>query len=112
MGAIRQAFKDLYEKLGVPGVAWIHDNTQTIHGHGLFPNSDGRRTLDLSPTFLREVQGFQWTKALISGRGRGRRKALSVYWLLKNLGQPNADMKSPESLAIGSKALENLRELF
>jgi hypothetical protein len=80
-----QGFKDLYKELGVPGVAWVHGNTKTIHAHGLFPNSDGRRTLNLSPELLRKLQGFKWTKALAPGRGKGRRKALPVYTKAKNL---------------------------
>lgn len=75
---IEQAVRDLSKKLGVPAVAWIH-NSKTRHAHVLFPNSDGRRTLRLARQFLKELQGFGWTEALASGRGKGQRKALPVY---------------------------------
>jgi len=60
-------------------LGWVHGNTFTRHIHLLFPNSNGRRTLDLRPKLLRQLQGFMWTAQLLSGRGKGRRKALSVY---------------------------------
>ena len=60
-------------------LGWIHTNTQTRHLHLIFPNSNGVRCLDLRPRWLRQLQGFMWTMALLSGRGQGRRKALSVY---------------------------------
>ena len=79
------AFHDLFTELNVPGAAWIHGNTKTIHGHGIFPNSDGRRTLNISPTVLRSLQGFKWTGELDSGRGKGERGALPVYTKAKEL---------------------------
>jgi hypothetical protein len=82
---IEQATRDLSEKLGVPVVAWIHRNTKTRHAHLLFPNSNGKRTLALASKFLKELQGFEWTDALASGRGKGRRQALPVYAHAKNL---------------------------
>jgi len=75
-----QAAADLQKILKVAAMlGWIHGNTRTRHLHLIFPNSTGRRTLDLRPKFLRQLQGFLWTAAFISGRGRGRRKALPVY---------------------------------
>lgn len=74
-----QAFWDLQKVLRVPMLGWIHTNTQTRHLHLIFPNSNGIRCLDLRPRWLRQLQGFMWTAALLSGRGRGRRKALPVY---------------------------------
>ncbi len=75
-----QAAADLKLILGVASMlGWVHGNTITRHLHLIFPNSTGRRTLDLRPKFLRQLQAFEWTLALASGRGRGRRRALSVY---------------------------------
>ena len=75
-----KAAADLRLILGVCSLlGWIHGNTGTRHLHAIFPNSNGRRTLDLRPKFLRQLQAFQWTLALASGRGRGRRKALPCY---------------------------------
>ena len=75
-----QAAADLQKILKVASMlGWIHGNTATRHLHLLFPNSNGRRTLDLRPKFLRQLQGFMWTMELLSGRGKGRRRALSVY---------------------------------
>ena len=75
-----KAAADLRLILGVCSMlGWIHGNTGTRHLHAIFPNSTGRRTLDLRPKFLRQLQAFQWTLALASGRGRGRRKALPCY---------------------------------
>lgn len=75
-----QAAADLKLVLRVASMlGWIHGNTATRHLHLIFPNSTGRRTLDLRPKFLRQLQGFAWTLSLASGRGKGRRKALPVY---------------------------------
>jgi len=80
-----QAFGDLQKLLQVPMLGWTHHNTQTRHLHVIFPNSNGVRCLDLRPQFLRQLQGFTWTMALLSGRGRGRRQALSAYPKSKKL---------------------------
>ncbi len=75
-----QAAADLKLVLRVASMlGWVHGNTLTRHIHLIFPNSNGRRTLDLRPQLLRQLQGFLWTAQLASGRGKGRRKALSVY---------------------------------
>jgi len=76
---IEQAVRDLAKKFGVPVVAWLHKNTKTRHAHLIFPNSDGRRTIPLPQKVLQELQDFGWTTALVSGRGKGERKALPVY---------------------------------
>jgi hypothetical protein len=75
-----QAAHDLKLILRVASMlGWVHGNTLTRHIHLIFPNSNGRRTLDLRPKLLRQLQGFLWTAEFLSGRGKGRRKALSVY---------------------------------
>lgn len=75
-----QAAADLQKVLKIASMlGWVHGNTLTRHIHLLFPNSNGRRTLDLRPKLLRQLQGFLWTAEFLSGRGKGRRKALSVY---------------------------------
>ena len=75
-----QAASDLQKILKVASMlGWVHGNTATRHIHLIFGNSNGRRALDLRPKFLRQLQGFQWTLALLSGRGKGRRKALPAY---------------------------------
>jgi hypothetical protein len=74
-----QTFEDFQKLLKVPLLGWIHTNTATRHLHVIWPNSDGRHCLDLRPRWLRQLQGFAWTVALASGRGKGRRKALPVY---------------------------------
>ncbi len=76
---LTQAFWDLQKVLKVPMLGWTHTNTATRHLHIIFPNSNGVRCLDLRPRWLRQLQGFMWTMALLSGRGKGRRKALPVY---------------------------------
>ena len=76
---LEQAIRDLSRKLGVPILGWIHKNTRTRHAHLLIPNSDNRRTLQLTRKVLKQLQGFEWTTALASGRGKGQRKALPVY---------------------------------
>jgi len=76
---LMQAFWDLQKLLKVPMLGWTHTNTATRHLHIIFPNSNGIRCLDLRPRWLRQLQGFMWTAALLSGRGRGRRKALPAY---------------------------------
>jgi len=76
---LMQAFWDLQKVLKVPMLGWTHSNTATRHLHIIFPNSNGIRCLDLRPRWLRQLQGFAWTMALLSGRGKGRRKALPTY---------------------------------
>ncbi|HXT10726.1 MAG TPA: hypothetical protein VN873_04120 [Candidatus Angelobacter sp.] len=82
---IERAVRDLSAKLGVPMVAWIHGNTKTRHAHLLFPNSDGNRTLPMPRKFLQDLQGFGWTTALASGRGKGERQASPVFTRAKKL---------------------------
>jgi hypothetical protein len=60
-------------------LGWVHGNTLTRHIHLIFANSNGRRTLDLRPKFLKELQGLQWTVQFLTGRGKGRRKSVPVY---------------------------------
>jgi len=66
-------------------LGWVHGNTATRHIHLIFANSNGRRTLDLRPKFLKELQGLAWTVQFLSGRGKGRRKALPMYPKAKRL---------------------------
>ena len=66
-------------------LGWVHDDTATRHIHLIFANSNGRRTLDLRPKFLKELQGLAWTVQFLSGRGKGRRKALPMYTKAKRL---------------------------
>jgi len=80
-----RAFWDFSKLLQVPMLGWLHTNTQSRHLHVLFVNSTGVHCLDLRPAWLRQLQGFAWTAALLSGRGRGRRKALPTYPKSKNL---------------------------
>ena len=75
-----QAARDLQLFLKVGSMlGWVHGNTLTRHLHFIFPNSNGKRTLDLRPKMLRQIQSFCWTAQLLTGRGKGRRKSLSVY---------------------------------
>ena len=66
-------------------LGWVHGDTATRHIHLIFANSNGRRTLDLRPKFLKELQGLAWTVQFMSGRGKGRRKALPMYTKAKRL---------------------------
>jgi len=58
-------------------LGFCHGNTMTRHMHCIWPNSTGRRTLNISPKILRDLQGLKWTVEFLSGRGKGRRKGLS-----------------------------------
>ena len=70
--------RDLQRFLKVASMlGWCHGNTKTLHMHLLFPNSNGRRTLNLTPKLLREIQDFKWTREFLSGRGKGKRGSLS-----------------------------------
>jgi hypothetical protein len=81
-----QAAKDFQKLMRVASMlGWIHGDTATRHIHLIFSNSNGRRTLDLRPKFLKELQGMQWTMQFLSGRGRGRRRALPMYPRSKKL---------------------------
>lgn len=81
-----RAAADLQKFLGVASMlGWVHGNTATRHIHLIFANSNGRRTLDLRPKFLKELQAMQWTMQFLSGRGRGRRRSLPVYPKSKRL---------------------------
>ena len=74
-----QAARDFQKLVGVASMlGWIHGGPAR-HLHIIFANSNGRRTLDLRPRFLKELQGFLWTIQFLSGRGKGRRKALPMY---------------------------------
>jgi hypothetical protein len=66
-------------------LGWVHGNTATRHIHLIFANTNGRRSLDLRPKFLKELQGFAWTIQFASGRGKGKRKALPMYPKAKTL---------------------------
>lgn len=81
-----RAAKDFQKIMGVASMlGWIHRDTATRHIHLIFANSNGRRTLDLRPKFLKELQAMQWTMQFLSGRGRGRRRALPMYPRAKRL---------------------------
>ena len=81
-----QAARDFQKVMGIASMlGWVHGNTATRHIHLLFANSNGRRTLDLRPKFLKELQAMQWTMQFLSGRGKGRRKALPMYPKAKRL---------------------------
>ena len=81
-----QAAKDFQKLMGIASMlGWVHRDTSTRHIHLIFCNSNGRRTLDLRPKFLKELQSFAWTLQFISGRGRGRGKALPTYPKAKRL---------------------------
>ena len=81
-----RAAKDFQKIMGVASMlGWVHSDTATRHIHLIFANSNGRRTLDLRPKFLKELQGMQWTMQFLAGRGRGKRKALPVYTKAKRL---------------------------
>ena len=111
VASVTQAFHDLFKELNVPGAAWVHGNTQTIHGHGIFPNSDGQRTLNISPSVLRNLQNFKWTQALESGRGRGKRKAIPVYTRAKNLAASElAKIIFDKKMNVGEVALNTLEQ--
>jgi len=77
---------DFQKYMGIASMlGWVHGNTPTRHIHLLFANSNGRRTLDLRPKFLKELQALKWTVQFLTGRGKGRRRALSVYPKSKKL---------------------------
>src|ERR1017187_5417608 len=81
-----QAAKDFQKFMRIASMlGWIHSDTATRHIHLIFCNSNGRRTLDLRPKFLKELQGFAWTIQFASGRGKGQRKALPMYPKAKTL---------------------------
>jgi hypothetical protein len=81
-----QAARDFQKIMRVASMlGWVHGDTATRHIHLLFANSNGRRTLDLRPKFLKEIQGMAWTIQFLSGRGKGRRKALPMYPRAKKL---------------------------
>jgi hypothetical protein len=81
-----RAAADLQKFLRVASMlGWVHGNTPTRHIHLIFANSNGRRTLDLCPKFLKEIQSMAWTMQFLSGRGRGKRKALPMYPKSKKL---------------------------
>ena len=58
-------------------LGFCHGNTMTRHMHCIWPNSTGRRTLNITPKILRDLQGLEWTVEFLSGRGKGRRTGLS-----------------------------------
>jgi hypothetical protein len=75
-----RAAADLQKFLGVASMlGWVHGNTSMRHIHLIFANSNGRRTLDLRPKFLKELQAMQWTVQFVTGRGKGRRRSLPMY---------------------------------
>ena len=48
-------------------------------------DSTGRRTLNISPKILRDLQGLKWTVEFLSGRGKGKRKGLAFNPKAPNL---------------------------
>ena len=69
--------RDLQKFLKVASMlGWCHGNTKSLHLHALLPNSTGKRTLNLTPKLLRELQDFKWTCEFLSGRGKGKRGSL------------------------------------
>ena len=81
-----QAARDFQKIMGIASMlGWVHGNTATRHIHLIFANSNGRRTLDLRPKLLKELQGMQWTMQFLAGRGRGKRRALPMYPKAKRL---------------------------
>ena len=81
-----RAAKDFQKIMGVASMlGWVHSNSATRHIHLIFANSNGRRTLDLRPKFLKELQAMQWTMQFLSGRGKGRRRSLPMYPKAKKL---------------------------
>lgn len=81
-----RAAADLQKFLRVASMlGWVHGDTTTRHIHLIFANSTGRRTLDLRPKFLKELQAMQWTVQFLTGRGRGRGRALRAYPKAKRL---------------------------
>ena len=60
-------------------LGWTHGNTGVRHMHIIWANSNGRRTLDLRPEFLRELQDMLWTHQFKSGRGKGKGRAIPGY---------------------------------
>jgi hypothetical protein len=81
-----RASADLQKFLGVASMlGWVHGNTSMRHIHLIFANSNGRRTLDLRPKFLKELQAMQWTVQFVTGRGKGRRRSLPMYPKSKKL---------------------------
>ncbi|MEI6568569.1 MAG: hypothetical protein WCR20_17950, partial [Verrucomicrobiota bacterium] len=81
-----RAEADFQKFLGIASMlGWVHGNSATRHIHLIFNNSNGRRTLDLRPKFLKELQGLLWTVQFLSGRGKGKRKALPMYPKAKRL---------------------------
>jgi hypothetical protein len=57
--ALEKAFYDFKGEMNnLPMVGWIHGNTRTRHVHGIMPNSDGRRGLDIGPQQLSKLQDF------------------------------------------------------
>ncbi|MEI8292260.1 MAG: hypothetical protein WCH99_22545 [Verrucomicrobiota bacterium] len=81
-----QAARDFQKFMRIASMlGWVHGDTATRHIHLLFANSNGRRTLDLRPKFLKAIQDMAWTIQFLSGRGKGRRKALPMYPKAKRL---------------------------
>ena len=80
------AARDFQRYMGVASMlGWVHKDSLTRHIHLIFANSNGRRTLDLRPKFLKELQAMRWTIQFLSGRGKGRRRALPMYPKAKRL---------------------------
>lgn len=50
-------------------VGWVHRNSASRHIHLIWGNSTGKRTINITPKFLRKLQSFCWTAEFLSGRG-------------------------------------------
>jgi hypothetical protein len=85
--ALEKSFFDFKAEMGgLPMVGWIHSNTQTRHLHGIMPNSDGRRGLDIGPTQLSKLQDF--FGRLLSSRGAAGadvKRYQFIRWLKSSL---------------------------
>ena len=75
-----------------------HGDRVHTHAHLLISNSDGRRTLDWSPSMVKEMQSMSWTAHAVPGRGAGRGKAVAVYPLAKNLDAKTISTLTPEQI--------------
>ena len=79
-GRLLKAASELQVFLKVASMlGWIHGNTTVRHMHVIFPNSDKKRTLNLTPKLLRDMQSMLWTCQFRSGRGRGKGRAIPGY---------------------------------
>ncbi len=84
---LERAFFDFKKEMGgLPMVGWIHGNTKTRHIHGIMPNSDGRRGLDIGPQQLSKLQDF--FGRLLSRQGAAQadvKRFQFIRWLKNSL---------------------------